>query len=107
MKKLFEHWLKENYIRKDCQAGDLAKDVDIDSKFPKSNSLKILIEHLETARACPEAISTLKECHAEFKIITLLEKFPVDIALNILYESERLIKERERDTMDKLKGCVK
>jgi uncharacterized protein YozE (UPF0346 family) len=48
--------------------GDLARDVESDSSFPRtSNSLKALHSHLMRKRAIPPAIVALDEAWGEFK----------------------------------------
>lgn len=63
----FFRWLMRQLKRKD-PIGDLARDVESDSRFPRtSDSLEALHSHLMAMQAIPEALVALDEGWREFK----------------------------------------
>ncbi|WP_240450181.1 YozE family protein [Streptomyces sp. S1] len=60
--KNFRTWLME-HVGDDTPLGDLARDVRADRQWPQDEpeSFELYNEHLESMRACSDALVTLKE----------------------------------------------
>ena len=64
--KNFKEWIRQ-FESEDSVLGDLAYDIWRDDSFPKSNSKKIILNHMTDQEACDEA----KEAFADaFEIYT-------------------------------------
>lgn len=53
----FKTWLA-NFKEVDLPIGDLAKDILGDEEFPDDDYFGDILDHLQSRRACPEAIET-------------------------------------------------
>ncbi len=71
MSKSFYSWLLQ-FKNDDTAIGDLARDVKCDSEFPRrSISYKHLKKHLETKRACDDAMNVFMKAFPKYKAACL------------------------------------
>lgn len=61
----FKNWLKK-YVSYDTPHGDLARDIEDDSKFPNTNNYDEILKHLNNVGACYEAIRTFKRAYKSY-----------------------------------------
>ncbi len=52
----------------DLPIGDLARDIQGDSKFPDSFDKEVLYRHLKNSHACQEALSTFENAFAYYRL---------------------------------------
>ena len=48
--------------------GDLSRDIDDDSNFPKKNDYKLILDYLRDENACDGAIQTFKDSWSKYMI---------------------------------------
>ena len=65
----FNEYIKNQLGRNDS-IGDLAEDARRDAQFPPVNSLKSLINHLESRGACDDAVDAARDAWKEYKKLT-------------------------------------
>jgi len=61
----FRIWTRQ-FIEDNNAIGDLARDIEDDSNFPKKNDYNTLLDYLKESNACDSAIDTLKESWNEY-----------------------------------------
>jgi len=57
----FYDWALRIYVNKDNPRGDLARDMQRDADFPRTNDKKAILVHLKRAGACDAAIQTFND----------------------------------------------
>ncbi len=63
----FRVWTRQ-FIDDNNAIGDLARDIDDDSNFPKKNDYNTLLNYLKDRNACDNAIQTLKESWYQYNL---------------------------------------
>lgn len=62
----FKKYMITNYIDSNNAKGDLARDMQIDKDFPKSQTFTHILNHLENQGALDRCIDTFRECWIEY-----------------------------------------
>lgn len=63
----FYEWLSK-HTNRNSPLGDLARDVQVDTKCRTLENTKVCwVNHLESMRACKEAVSTLKKAWTTYR----------------------------------------
>ncbi len=63
----FRVWIRQ-FIDHNNAIGDLARDINDDSNFPKKNDYNTLLVYLKDHDACDDAIQTLKESWQQYNL---------------------------------------
>ncbi len=64
---IFHDWIKQ-FEKSQSAVGDLARDMKEDGDFPKSASLKEMLDYLDNKGACDGAIDALKDAYNKWTI---------------------------------------
>jgi uncharacterized protein YozE (UPF0346 family) len=63
----FRVWIRQ-FIEDNNAIGDLSRDINEDSNFPKKNDYNTLLVYLKDRDACDNAIQTLKESWYQYTL---------------------------------------
>lgn len=62
----FYDWMISRYLKKDTWRGDLARDMQGDSEFPRAGTRTEIMNHFRNKNACENCITVFKKCWRDY-----------------------------------------